>query len=239
MSQELKRENINPEADISQSENPQFREVVKGLDKNQKISLGFLVIFALVVVVLGSVQMRNNIRAPFDIPAAIKEKLKAEKNQPMVSSTDLAVTDDRNKDTDRDGVSDSDENNIYATSPYLDDSDSDGFTDFEEIKNGTDPNCPLGKSCTASILNTSTSEVPAKTIASSSQGIAVGNGTSTVGAADTQILQDLLSGKSDPNIIRKLLLDSGMDKTQLDQISDEELLKSYEEVLQSQSQNQN
>ena len=39
-----------------------------------------------------------------------------------------------NKDTDADGLTDADEQNIYRTSAYLADSDSDGVSDNQEIQ---------------------------------------------------------------------------------------------------------
>lgn len=233
MPQEFKRENAESETGISKSENPHLKEAVKNLDKNQKISLVFLAVFALAVVILGSVQMRNNIHAPFNIPAAIKAKIKANELQLPASNTDL-VSNDRTVDTDHDGVSDWDETSIYGTSPYLEDSDSDGFTDFEEIKNGTDPNCPKGQTCSSS-LGSSAAEVPVSSIASTSSQILIdsGSASSTLDFANAQILQDILDGKGDIKAIRQLLIDTGMDKTQLDKISDEDLLKSYEENLKN------
>ncbi len=53
-----------------------------------------------------------------------------------------------NKDTDGDGLSDYTELFQLKTSPYLKDSDSDGIDDATEVRQGTDPNCPAGKSCT-------------------------------------------------------------------------------------------
>jgi hypothetical protein len=43
-------------------------------------------------------------------------------------------------DTDADGISDSDEINIYGTDPLNPDTDGDGFNDGEEIATGSDPN---------------------------------------------------------------------------------------------------
>lgn len=46
------------------------------------------------------------------------------------------------KDSDGDGLSDSDEINIYKTDPYKADTDGDGITDGEEIARGTNPLVP-------------------------------------------------------------------------------------------------
>ncbi len=43
-------------------------------------------------------------------------------------------------DSDRDGLSDYDEIYIYHTDPYNPDTDGDGYTDGDEVKNGFDPN---------------------------------------------------------------------------------------------------
>ena len=61
-------------------------------------------------------------------------------------------------DTDGDGVNDYDEQYVFRTSPYLEDSDSDGFPDGKEIAEGYDPNCPRGKTCRAT---SATSNAPA------------------------------------------------------------------------------
>ncbi|MCK4540354.1 hypothetical protein KAU09_04335 [Candidatus Parcubacteria bacterium] len=42
-------------------------------------------------------------------------------------------------DSDNDGLSDYDENNVYFTNPELSDTDGDGYSDGDEVKNGYDP----------------------------------------------------------------------------------------------------
>ena len=135
-------------------------------------------------------------------------------------------------DTDHDGLSDYDEINNYHTSPYLEDTDSDGIPDGVEVKNGTDPNCPTGKVCngtdiaplassTNSSLSTSTIETPSLSL------------PADMASGSQQILQNALDGKADAATLRQLLLTSGADKSMLDQISDEDLMKSYQETLQN------
>lgn len=61
----------------------------------------------------------------------------------------------KNKDTDTDGISDYDELYNTRTSPYLKDSDGDGFLDGTEVQSGNDPNCPQGAVCEGYRLLTS------------------------------------------------------------------------------------
>ena len=68
----------------------------------------------------------------------------------IIEDDDVKVSDsygDNKIDTDGDGISDYDEQNIFETSVYLKDSDGDGIDDYSEIKNGTNPNCATGKKC--------------------------------------------------------------------------------------------
>ena len=51
----------------------------------------------------------------------------------------ISIIDDRNEDTDGDGLTESEEEDIHGTSDLLVDTDSDGFSDPEEINKGTDP----------------------------------------------------------------------------------------------------
>ena len=51
-----------------------------------------------------------------------------------------AGTDPRTTDTDSDGLSDYDEVKIHGSDPLLEDGDEDGYTDAEELADGTDPN---------------------------------------------------------------------------------------------------
>lgn len=73
-------------------------------------------------------------------------------NTNTTNTTNVAVADPlaklRKQDTDKDGLSDYDELFIYHSSPYLWSSAGDGVSDGVKVKNGQNPNCPVGKSCT-------------------------------------------------------------------------------------------
>lgn len=133
----------------------------------------------------------------------------------------------RTQDTDRDGLTDYQELTVYGTSPYLVDSDSDGFADSEEIQSGNDPNCPSGNDCRS---------VPAG---------AVGDPVDSNGGITTNQFSDLLIQLPEeepvetidlttltPDEVRQLLVDSGeITADQLSAIDDETLMTIYEEVI--------
>jgi len=192
---------------------------VRPLNKQQKKIAVFFAIFSIVIVILMLAQIRHNIRSPFAAPTTFlnyADKLNS-------SSTD--EVDLRQKDTDNDGLSDYDESYVYNTSLYLEDSDSDGFGDKQEILNNTDPNCESGKTC-ATVLRSSDSTMGSSLVVSSTDATANDSGSSEEAA-----LQSVLSGSSDTSVLRKLLLDNGMDKETLDAMSDEELSTVYDQTL--------
>jgi hypothetical protein len=193
------------------------------LDKNQKLALVGLTFFGVCLVGIWLLELNTEIRGP------LNPKVSASNN---ASSTSAQAAEDKLKtqDTDGDGLSDWDEINVYHTSPYLADSDSDGIPDGEEVKNGTDPNCPQGKDCSAtSIVSASSSPVVSSTVAS---GILSG---STKSSSTTDVLSGkLLSGQIDASTLRQILISSGkVSKTDLDKITDADLLQAYKDQLAS------
>lgn len=194
------------------------------LSKQQKISLISLGVFTVLIIIFGILQFRYNLYSPFDYSRQIAANQK--NNSGVISTT---TTDLTKVDSDNDGLNDYDETNVYATSPYLEDSDSDGFSDKDEILNSTDPNCPAGSVCTqiSASPESSTTTIATPDSLDASAGATV--------TAEDQVALDMLSGKSDPAVLRKLLLDNGMDKATLDKISDEDLVASYQESLKNQT----
>jgi len=245
-------------------ENPQFDE--KGgfdekptsppLDKNQKIAAASLAVFAVLIVALWVAQLRNNIYGPFNAPAGQSQV--ASQTQTQNQNSDEAL---KNKDTDGDGLSDYDELNVYHTSPYLADTDSDGIPDGVEVKNGTDPNCPTGRTCTGGSVIPETGGTPASTTPSSTVSPQAGlnnltnqndvlnsllnqfgatnpasqpaPATPTAGTGSASLTPDQLNALKniDAASLRQLLIQNGMDKATLDKISDADLMKSYQETF--------
>lgn len=182
--------------------------VVNRLSKEQKIGFVLLLCFAILAVGLGLLQIRNTMYAPFALNNSVPPDIKDKVNDEMSLQY---------RDTDLDGLNDFDELYVYSTSPYLADTDSDGFTDKQEVDLGKDPNCAEGQSC----LPEETTPLAA---VSSTMGTAV-----DPGAAPPDINQIL----KDPAQLRQMLLQAGMEKKVLDSYTDQELLKMTEDLMKA------
>jgi hypothetical protein len=132
----------------------------------------------------------------------------ANTNASAYDKTDLLGLKD--KDTDQDGLSDYDEVYTYKTSAYLKDSDSDGLDDYAEIKKGSDPLCPQGENCFATWTDlTKPTDLTAETEAD-------------LAAAQTGI---------DSTQLRQLLQEAGMTEEELAQLSDQEIIEAYQQII--------
>lgn len=197
----------------------------KKMPRPQKTAVLILSALGIVIIFFGTLQLRNRITSPFQVDIS------------GLDNSEVAIN-SADKDTDGDGLRDYDEFNTYQTSPYIEDTDSDGLLDNIEVQNGSDPNCPVGQDCygannfAVQIATSSSSNL----IASSSAAIDSGSlGTINVSSSTSETdLKNALAGQVDVATLRKILLDNGADKAILDTISDADLLKSYQEVLNNQ-----
>jgi len=197
------------------------------LSRSQKIAVAVLAFFAFFVIIVWMISFKKNLAGPLPKSTQITDASIDIENQ---SNQDLSQ-----KDTDGDGLNDYEELNIYKTSPYLEDSDSDGFSDKEELDSDNDPNCPVGRDCIGNLEQAEKEEI-----------LPQGNGQAIVPEISQQNLNTLqnqssqedinkaLSGQMDAASLRKVLIESGMDQNVLNQISDEDLMKSYQETLNKQ-----
>ncbi len=195
--------------------------VFSELDSKRKISVIFLLVSGLFFFVYWVVDFTGNEKQPGNSLAPNLADISVQQEE-----EDL-----RQKDTDGDGLNDWEEINVYNTSPYLEDTDSDGFGDQEEIVSKNDPNCAAGQACSisgpdANVVNTEdfiadqvVDAVPVDTTVNIDQGA-------------TAQLQSLLQGQGDASSLREMLIGAGMDKEILDQLSDEELMVAYKEILE-------
>lgn len=178
----------------------------RSLSNEQKIGFVLLLIFSVLGLTLGVLQMRNTLFAPFalnnSIPSSVKDQ---------INNVDAL----KYRDTDKDGLSDYDELYRYGTSPYLYDTYGYGLSDKEVVEKNLPLCANAGKDCSdaGTVLSTPSSGVS----------------TSTLGAAP----EDFNALIKDPNTIRKLLLENGMDKKTLDKVSDADLLLMVDQLMSS------
>lgn len=135
-----------------------------------------------------------------------------------------ALQESKTKDTDADGLVDYDELYVYKTSPYVSDSDSDGYDDKQEVFSGNNPNCPEGKDCGSFV--TGSEEVGEN--GASVEGLIQGLGEEQLleaGAIQFDSPEDVEAYFKSATIeqIRAALLKAGMSQEELDLIDDQTL----------------
>lgn len=225
MQEDLQNENIGEIKNEGENIPPKT-----SLDKNQKIAMAVLTVFAFFIVIMWMVQFKRGLTEPFAYKGG--DEVETRLSASLQADSDEAL---KAKDTDGDDLSDWDELNLYKTSPYLEDSDSDGFTDKQEVESGKDPNCPAGRDCSGAPIGAGNEATSLGENSNNLQDL-INQFNSNLNTSEPSSggTNDLLQGSIDAATLRQLLLQSGMDKNALDQISDEELVKSYSEMLKGQ-----
>jgi len=192
----------------------------KKLTIEQKTGFLFLLIFGMITISLGFLQLRNTIYNPFVIRATENKG-----NQQIVLDENIRL---QQIDTDLDGINDYDEINYHETSPYIPDTDSDGIDDGVEIENGEDPLCPRGEICGTTPIDNETDQG----ISASDNippppelptGINIDQNTQIEN--NQQVAFDIESIIDNPDALRQLLLESGsLTAEQLEKIDNKTLL---------------
>lgn len=233
------QEQINQSEDILAEQQNQYQNNQQ-LSRNQKIAIGGLAVFAFFVLILYGVYMQQTISGQFDYSDV---EVAEETTDGLCTGANCQKEDSevslRSKDTDGDGLSDWDELNVYLTSPYLEDSDSDGYPDKKEIDTENDPNCPIGRDCygvTEESTIDSTVDTTDSTINTSNNSTNIYN-TGTTGESSGEgdyseiDFDKVMAGNSDVDTIRALLITSGLDQSVVDGLTDEEIMDIYDSVV--------
>ncbi|MCD4704557.1 hypothetical protein K8R66_00590 [bacterium] len=226
----------------------------KIVDYFSRESVGIKVIFLVgaLALFLGFWNMSSGIKNAFTV-----SPLKLEDRAGMIESLN------RLKDTDKDGISDYEEENFYGTSPYLADTDLDGISDYEEmVLNNT--TCADG-SCDTITVAEKTNELDIFSLGSDAvfdaqtlselkpyliqmgypeslidnlEGESMSNVATVLeefGAQSSSIDLDQSQLDEFKNLnteqIRALLIQSGAKAEDLEDISDDDLQKAYQQVL--------
>lgn len=136
------------------------------LAKDQRPLVGLFIILFAGISIVGLQGITRNITDPFarkdgSKPIPLEELSRDTEKE----KSNIAL---KSADTDKDGLSDYDEINIYGTSAFLDDSDGDGYDDRTEIRTGHDPLCnettqvcgPDRNQLSSGLVSTSTENIP-------------------------------------------------------------------------------
>lgn len=202
------------------AEQSKSKSFFQNLPHERQVSFVLLTTFGIIALGLGLFQLRNIVYAPFALNDKVPLSLKSE----IVDDNQAYL---KKVDTDKDGLSDFDETNVYGTSAYLYDTFGYGISDREVVQKGL-PLCPgAGKNCIDTSPDTAGGPVTTGTILSSFPV----SGLSEIDAVGAPP-QDLEALFSDPKKIRDMLLQAGtIDKSSLDKIPDKDLMILVNELL--------
>lgn len=200
------------------------------ISRGQKLAVIVLAFFAVLTMGIWSFQFKKSLI----ISAQPNSNQGTGDNQLSdLTSGEPSENDMRAKDTDGDGLNDWDELNTYKTSAYLEDSDSDGFSDKVELDSDNDPNCPVGRDCFSTVVkpvdDTASNLLEGvKTPETETEAPPVREGVKT---DEVKKLEQTLYTDGNVTELRLMLIEKGMDKTLLDKVSDTELLELFRETV--------
>lgn len=193
------------------------------LKRTREETAGFVLVIVTgsLAVLLGGFYLARHVGQPFDVSYTGPEFFTTAQQQAR------EVEEQKTIDTDGDTISDYDELYVIRTSPYLSDTDGDGIDDLVELEAGTDPTCASNADCSSSTYVNPFAEA--------------GNGESGFDtllpeeavSPDDLSAEELLESvqQLSPAEIRDLLISSGADAAQVNQLSDEQILALYDSVL--------
>lgn len=204
-------------------------------DRRHKVGLTLLCVAMISIVVVWFIKLRQDIIRP------LYGNNNPSQNNTVLTQEQQAQNELKTKDTDGDGLSDWDELNLYKTSPYLKDTDSDTFDDKQEIESGNDPTCPQGQTCTVSTVSpeqTSTdfSNPTLENLLNQNSGTQSGP-TSTTSPASTlteeqkAALRETFGANPSATELRQFLLQAGMQQQSVDVLTDEEILATFNAMI--------
>lgn len=196
-----------------------------------KLLIVFLVVLGIGTLWLGFSNINSKIKGTVGDNNSKGDNLNEEK------LTSEAIIKLKNTDTDKDELSDYDELNVYHTSVYIADSDSDGFSDKEEIDAGENPHCPRGQDCSLPDEPEIEDEKPStafddmEVIDEQFKNIGLDPKTGQPINQQTDKQQRLMSGNATLSEVKEMLLESGMTQQDLEKIPDSDIMKMYVEMV--------
>jgi len=186
------------------------------------VGLGIFIICGISGVVFGGAYLMQNIANPFNIEYSGPGYVSLDEQE------DMEVELQKSRDLDADGLSDYDEQYVYKTSPYVADTDSDGYDDKVEIESGNDPNCPRDEDCGASTADAQVGDNMAATDLIGDQFDVDGVAPDVSSPEGLETYMKSLTAQE----IRDYILQSGsIDEATLNAIDDETILQLFDDAL--------
>ena len=191
--------------------------------RTKEETAGFVFVIATggLAVLLGGFYLARHVGQPFDVSYFGPQFFTSQQQEAQ------EVEAQKTRDTDDDRISDYDELYVLRTSPYLFDTDGDGFDDLVEVNAGTDPTCADGADCSGSTYVSPYAEAGGG--ASGFEDLAPEHGTIEE-PEDVEAMIESAKQLS-PTEIRDLLISAGADESQVNALSDEDILALYASVL--------
>ena len=210
------------------------------LSVHQKAALLILIVVGFVAFGLGIASFSSSAKRPFLEQLARYAKAPEYLSQSQREEREVSAM--RTRDTDEDKLMDYDEVFVYKTSPFLADSDSDGFDDATELFSGNDPNCPTGKDCIKFVSSGESAANAENPAAASGAGAGTLVGTAPEAPKFGGLIgQDAnISSPEDlenyfasftPEQIRAALRAAGVPDADLEKVSDADLRKLFERAF--------
>ncbi|MBI2550801.1 hypothetical protein HYV73_00445 [Candidatus Uhrbacteria bacterium] len=203
------------------------------LTRPQKAGFLLLMLIGVAGVYLGIRSFPAYTKRPFEIQIA-----NALKQGRYVSQDEQAQRQEaalKTRDTDGDGLTDYDELYIYKTSPFIADSDSDGFNDKTEVFSNNDPNCPKGETCAASPVENvqeagNAAELATRPVPPVPPLLQLEAGSTAGQIMDADSVYNMLS-QMDAKEVRQVLREAGVSEQVLSSKSDAEIMALMKETL--------
>lgn len=197
------------------------------LSAQQKVAFLLLMFLGVGGIVLGFRSFGTNLQRPFDLQIA---EHAGETFLTSDEEEEIIKEEQKNQDTDQDGISDYDELYVFKTSPYLADTDSDGLNDYAEVYSGGDPSCPSGTDCTSGSESTGSTDPDVTDLFPGVENVEGGEEFADLDLTNPEdimsFFQELTSSE-----MRAVLIDAGVPEEQLDQLDDETLKELFNEAV--------
>ena len=211
----------------------------QSLEQKQKAFFAVFVLFSFMALIFSYVSVREGISAPFRVSMKEASKNVELLKDPAEEQEALA----KRIDSDGDGLSDWDEQNVYKSSPYLWSTAGDGVPDNIKVAMGENPLCKSGEPCTAQAMkfDLPTGSFPLMEMSGqpnvNEQLSEILMGENQVGenfrstADEAGVEYDLDAIPRDAALLRQALMQTGrVDQARLDSLTDDELLRFFDEA---------